>query len=323
MALNYSGGASGGLAGAKLGGEVTAGNPYGIAIGGAVGALGGLLSGGGDSTSARAMDQQYNLGIMTQQINMDEAQKNREFNSAEAVKNRAFQQYNSDTAHRREMYDLEQAGLNPILAVTGGNGASSPSGAMAQGSPAHVQHPFDSLAADTNAARKIDEVDKARVALELTGLMQNIKKSNAEVENLAAQKENTEANTSFTKGVNTDRLQQEIKESISKTGGLDIDNFNKFYIGEKLVEEIRNLAKTRDEIESRINLNSATSAYHGALKDLNVKTIESMPNPEVTSAARTAKEVGEAGESFTGIFKDIMNGLKPSININKGKGVKP
>jgi len=50
--------------------------------------------------------------------------------SNNAADQRDWQRVMSDTAHYREMKDLERAGLNPILAA-GGGGASSPSGAMA------------------------------------------------------------------------------------------------------------------------------------------------------------------------------------------------
>lgn len=58
-------------------------------------------------------------------------QKAMDFNSAEAAKNRNWQKMMSDTAHQREVRDLMAAGLNPVLSVSGGNGASVGSGATA------------------------------------------------------------------------------------------------------------------------------------------------------------------------------------------------
>lgn len=56
------------------------------------------------------------------------ASQNNQWSAEQAMKQMEFQERMSNTAHQREMADLKESGLNPILSAK--SGATSPSGAM-------------------------------------------------------------------------------------------------------------------------------------------------------------------------------------------------
>ena len=157
----------------------------------------GAVAGGAASGLAGYLGQRE-----TNRANIDIAREGTAANSREAQKQRDFQREMSNTSHQRQVADLQAAGLNPLLAATGG--ASTPSGAAGTAVTTQVGN---EVAAGITSALEVKAMELA------------VKKQREEVNNLKAHRKQMDAQTRKT---NTE--DKVLKKDIPKA-----DVINDFY----------------------------------------------------------------------------------------------
>lgn len=94
------------------------------------------------------------------------------YNRSLAQEDRAWQERMANSAHQREISDLKAAGLNPVLSVTGGNGAATGSGSSTQVSKPNVDMSLPGIVMDWATAQLNSATQLQRTAMEVSGAYQ-------------------------------------------------------------------------------------------------------------------------------------------------------
>lgn len=191
------------------------------------------LASGGLQAYSSAKQQQTAIeeAQKARDFNAGQAAISRDFSSAEALRQMQFQERMANTSHQRQMADLKAAGLNPILAATGG--APSPGGAM--GSAATASGP---------AAQAIDTLGPAlSTAMGVAQLKQQLR-NQKQIEKTEAERTSLTQAQAYNTMVNSQSglIEQRIRMQDERTARAKADIAEAAVAGAKNQESVDKMA---------------------------------------------------------------------------------
>lgn len=218
-----------------------------------------------------------------------------DFNRAEAEASRNWQERMSNTAVRRQMRDMESAGLNPILAA-GYSGASTPSGAMAHSSaPQGQQAKISDIITPA-----VQTANQWRTQSSVIGLQQKQQeKVEVEVKNVMADTEFKKATTGLTRD-----NQLKVAAEIGRIRA-DIKHIKETTRGKKQNNDIREVITQFVNSSEMATLAQETGLAVTEIKNLIIRNVNQLFNS------------GTPDTSIGGFLKDSWERFTPKEDIKK------
>lgn len=229
--------------------------------------------------------------------NLDEAQRNRDFQAAQTAQQMAFQERMRSTQYQTAVEDLKAAGLNPMLAYSQG-GAGTPSGASASGAQGVV---------DPAKNPSITSADTAqRTAIN----WQQLQNNQAQIEQTKAVTDRVRSET-MSNTLNTAALQAEVEKRLSQRENLDTDTENKRAANTGIFADSQTKKETLDQMLQQ----------HGFEADVKRRRAEStltqMEIPKAKAEAQFYQGLGQANPYLNQILQ-VLKGIFSAGSAFKG-----